>query len=292
MKSIGLYYFSGTGNTKKVNELLAGELEKNNCAVTLLSVEETLKSQRLIDCNQYDLIGLSYPIYGFGTPGIISRFVNQLADVEGRNLFLLKTGADFISINHNASTKLIGYLEKKNFNVFYDRIIVMPSNWIVTYDDRIIKQLYNCAKVKVNHMCREILELKRRRYKTGLFLRKLSLGISYLEKNYGSVYFGKSLRVNKNCNHCNLCVKNCPNQNISLIDDSPVFGDQCLFCMRCIYSCSTKAIESNFLSFCILKNGYNLHKVLDDVAIKSDYIGNETKGYFKHFNKYLLDESL
>jgi len=292
MKTVGIYYFSGTGNTKKIIELLADELEKNNCAVTLYSVEDLLKSQMSIDFDKYDLIGLAYPIYGFGTPDIISRLIDQMPDGEGRNLFLLKTGADFISINHNASTEQIEILEMKNFNVFYDRIIVMPSNWLVAYDDRIVKQLYNCAAVKVKHMCREILELKRRRYKTGIFLRKLSLGISYLEKNYGSAYFGKSLRANQNCNLCSLCIQKCPNQNISIAGDSLNFGDQCLWCMRCIYSCPSKAIESKGMNFFILKKGYDLQKILEDVTVKSDYIGSETKGYFKHFYKYLTDEKL
>ena len=292
MKSIVVYYFSGTGNTEKIVQLLGGEFEKNNCVVILRSVEALSKSQIIEDLNQYDLIGLAYPIYGFGTPDIISRLINQFPAGEGRKLFLLKTGADFISINHNASTELIEILEKKNFDVFYDRIIVMPPNWIISYDDRIKKQLYNCATEKVRHMCRDLLELKRRRYKTGIVLKKLSLGISHMEKKYGSAYYGKSLRANQNCNLCKLCVKQCPNQNINIVNETLQFRGNCLWCMRCVYSCPVKAIESKGMNFSILKQGYDLQKVLDNPSVNSDYIDEETTGYFKHFYKYLTDVSV
>ncbi|MBI9098822.1 MAG: EFR1 family ferrodoxin [Spirochaetaceae bacterium] len=292
MKSILIYYFSGTGNTKEISRLLVEELESEGCTVKLYTMEDQLKSQKEINLEVYDLIGLAYPIYGFGTPGIVSRIVEGFPEGGGKNLFIYKTGADFISINHNASTELIEVLEKRGYNVFYDRIIAMASNWLVAYDDRLVKQLYNSAIGKVKHMSREILNLKRRRYKTGHFLKKLSMGISHLEKTYGSSYFVKSLRTNQKCNHCEICVKRCPNQNILFVNENPVFGDNCLWCMRCVYTCPQKAIFSKGMNFSILKNGYDLKRIVENEDIGSDYITEETGGYFKHFYNYLSDESL
>lgn len=295
MKSILICYFSGTGNTEKISCLLRDELERNSCTVTLVSVESLLESpesEHIKNLQNFDLIGIGYPIYGFGTPRIIHRLVEQFSDGAGKSIFLFKTGADFISINHNASTELIEELEDRNFTVFYDRIIVMNSNWIISYNDRISKQLYLCAENKVKHMCGEILEQKVRRYRTGTFLKGLSLGISHLEKNYGSAYFGKSLRVNNSCNNCGVCVKRCPGKNIQFENDKPVFGDNCLWCMRCIYSCPQKAIVSKGMNFCIIKEGYNLDRILNDDNIDSNFITGETGGYFKHLYRYLSDESL
>ncbi len=292
MKSIVLYYFSGTGNTKKVINLLKDEFEAKSYLVTLNSVESQLKENKRLNFDKYEYIGIAYPIYGFGTPSLIDQLVDLFPNGAGNSLFFLKTGADYISINHNASTEIIEKLEKKNFNVFYDRIIVMPCNWILKYDDRFTKQLYKCTGDKVKHMCSEILTLKRRRYKTGSLIRILSMGIFYLEKKYGSAYFGKSLRVNNKCTHCNLCIEICPKENISLVEETPVFGDQCLWCMRCIYSCPAKAIESKGMNFCIIKEGYDIGRVLSDNNIGSEFVTKNTKGYFKHFIKYLSDESM
>ncbi|MDA3812041.1 MAG: EFR1 family ferrodoxin [Spirochaetaceae bacterium] len=292
MKSIVIYYFSGTGNTLKVSQLLKEALEIRGSQVKLISIESLMKNSEKIEIVNYDLIGIAYPIYGFGTPSLIEHFIKNFPEGKGKDLFLYKTGADFISINHNASVNQIIDLEKKGYNVFYDRIIAMSPNWIFSYDNRITKQLYLTAVRKVKHMSQEILGLQRRRNHTGPILKGLSKGIAYCEDKYGAGYFGKSLKTNLDCNMCGICQNNCPNGNIKITENKIIFSDQCLWCMRCVYNCPQKAIFSKGLNFCIIKDGYNLDKILNDESISSEFIRENTKGYFKHFIKYISDDSI
>ena len=292
IKSIVIFYFSATGNTERVVNNTASELLEQGLEVKKLNIEDQSVSDEILDLEQFDLIGLAYPIYGFGTPKIIDEFIDTFPQGSGKKLFLFKTGADFISINHNASFDLINELERKNYLVFYDRIIVMGSNWVLGYPDALVKQLDSLAEKKIKHMCHEILQLKKRRFKTGKFLKSLSLGISRLEKNYGSKSFGKSLRNDSNCTFCSICSKNCPRGNIQILNGSVIFGEKCIWCMRCVYNCPQNAIYSKGLNFCILKNGYDLAQILENEQTEGIFITKDTKGYYKHFIKYMNDESV
>lgn len=292
MKSIDIYYFSGTGNTKLIIEKLQEQLDSCGAEVNLISIEEVLNSGNAIEVDQCEMLGLAYPIHGFGTSPLVQKFITKLPEGNGLKLFILKTAADLLSINHNASTKSIIKLEKSGYDVFYDRIIVMPSNWFITYSNAFNQQLLDCSTDKVKHMCLDLLDGNKRRYKTGRIMKSISYFIADREERFGAPSFGQSLRTNSSCTTCGLCVEKCPVKNITLSDGNIVFGDKCIWCMRCIYNCPGKAIDSRGYSFCVLKNGYNLDKIQTAKINPKKRVTPKTKGYFKHFYKYMQDESL
>lgn len=293
VRSVAVFYFSGTGNTKRVVGLLERELEKACVSVEVISIEKLTKANLLApDLDRYDMIGLAHPIYGFTTPSIVDSFVATFPPGNGRRVFILKTAADFISINHNASSALIQVLQERAYDVFYDRIIVMPSNWVITYDDSMTKQLCTTAEKKASHMSADLIDAKRRQYNPGIFIKLLSTGLAYMEKNHGSRAFGSSLRVDALCNQCELCVRNCPVNNINTTDRTVSFGDNCMGCMRCIYRCPKEAITSKGMNFCALKGGYDIEKALKNDNAGDEFVTADTRGYFKHFLRYFEDASL
>ncbi len=291
-KKIGIFYFSGTGNTKTVAEQIASEFSGNSIDAVLVDIAVFLQDQSTVDIKQFDLIGIGFPIYGLGTPRIVIDFINKIELSPGFKFFLFQTAADFISINKSASYSPVKMLEKKGYVVFYDRIIVMPSNWVLAYNDRFVKQLYEISLKKTRHMAKEILSGKRRISKPNFLLRIFAGAIHFFESRFGSWYFGLSLDVNSDCNDCKICYTHCPSNNIAKINGKIQFGNNCLMCMRCIYSCRGKAIYSKGMNFTILKKGYNLKKIVDNPLIEGDYINRNSKGYMGHFYKYLIDDGI
>jgi len=71
--------------------------------------------------------------------------------------------------------------------------------------------------------------------------------------------------------------------------DKITFGYNCVFCMRCIYACPQQAIAPRFGKFCVLKDGYDIRAIINDPNIEGDFVTEETKGFFKHFFKYVRD---
>ncbi|MFA7034063.1 MAG: EFR1 family ferrodoxin, partial [Bacteroidales bacterium] len=45
------------------------------------------------------------------------------------------------------------------------------------------------------------------------------------------------------CNHCGLCAKLCPMNNITIKDGVPAWSEKCVQCLACINRCPQRAIE-------------------------------------------------
>ena len=286
---ICIYYFSGTGNTEIVAELFKDEFTKTNKSTDLVKIEDILNNKKKLDIDKYNLIGIAHPVYSFGAPGIIYKFIKILPK-NNKRVFLFKTAGDFIFLNNAASKNAIKKIKKKGFDVFHESLICMPSNWLIEYTEEVSKQLYNTAKIKVKNIVCEILDSKKRIIKANIFLRLLTFFVNILEDKCGAKMFGRFLAINKNCIDCGKCIKNCPTENIYKKDDRIKFKWKCIFCMRCVYACPGNAIKSRGLNVFILKDGYNIRKIIDNKNIKGDYITKKTKGFYKRFYKYISSE--
>jgi flavodoxin/ferredoxin len=287
-KSIGLFTFSGTGNTQVVAELLAKAFEQNGAHVETVRIEHVLQDKARFEPEAYDLVGIGHPIHGFDMPRIVYDFIDALPQVEGKRTFIFKTAGDFISVNNGASKTAIKRLRRKGYDVFYDRIICMPANWAMKYDDAFSKRLCYTAIAKAEHMAGEILAGQERDLKINPVLRWGTRLLSWGEDR-GARRFGKNLTVTDACIDCDACIDNCPTNNIRRQNGRIAFGNDCVWCMRCIYACPQQAIAPRFAKFCVLEDGYDIQAIIDAPNVEGDLITEETKGFFKHFFKYVHD---
>lgn len=284
---ICIYYFSGTGNTEVVAELFKDEFTKTNKSVDLVKIEDVLNDRKKLYIDKYDLIGIAHPVYGFGVPGIIYKFIKLMPEANGKKVFLFKTSGDFIFLNNGASKTAIKKLRKKGVDVFHESLICMPSNWLIGYNDEVNKQLYDTAKIKVKNIAKEILEYKKRSIKANMVLRFFTLFVNTFEDKCCAKMFGRFLTANDDCTNCGKCIKDCPVSNIYKKEDKVKFKWKCIFCMRCVYACPENAIRSRGIRVFILKNGYNIRKLINNKGIKGEYITKDTKGFYKRFYDYI-----
>jgi ferredoxin/flavodoxin len=287
-ESIGLCYFSGTGNTQVVAELLETALKRHGAEVTTVRMEHVLQDKVQFDPQAFDLVGIGHPIHGFDVPRIVYDFVNRLPQIANKRTFILKTAADFISVNNGASKSVIRRLRHKGYNVFYDRIICMPSNWAMKYEDAFAKQLCYVAIAKADHMADEVLAGKSRVLRVNPLFRWTARLVSRGE-DLGARLFGRMLRITDACTDCGRCIDNCPTANIRRQDNKIAFGYSCVFCMRCIYSCPQKAIVPRFGRFCVLKDGYDVRAIINNSDIEGNFVTAETRGFYRHFVRYILN---
>jgi flavodoxin/ferredoxin len=285
-KSISLFYFSGTGNTQVVAEMLAKAFEQHGAQAKTARIEHVLQGKAQFKPEAYDLIGIGHPIHGFDAPRIVYDFVDALPQVEGKRTFIFKSAADFISVNNGASKTAIKRLRRKGYDVFYDRIVCMPSNWAMKYDDEFSKQLCFTAIAKTEHMAGEVLEGRERKLRIKPLLRWIAKLTSRGE-DLGARLFGKMLTVSDACIDCGQCVGNCPTANIHRENGKITFGYNCVFCMRCIYACPQQAIAPRFGTFCVIKDGYDIRAIIANADIEGNFITEETRGFYRHFWKYI-----
>jgi flavodoxin/ferredoxin len=269
MSSVGIFYFSGTGNTEIVSELLEQAFKDRGVDAGRFKIEDILNGEAQVVVQSYDIVGVGHPIHGFDAPWVVYDFVARLPLAEGKRAFVFKTAGGPETINHSASKSLIARLQRKGYEVFYDRLFYLSSNWVYKQSAPLVKRLYNAAVEKAAHMSEEILAGKERVLRPGTFLRVLARAVG-LSEALGARFFGKDLHVSDACTDCGKCIDNCPMRNISRDNGAIRFGWRCVWCMRCIYACPQQAISPRFAGFCVVKDGYDIRRAVRHPDVEED----------------------
>lgn len=287
---IGIFYFSGTGNTELIAKRFAEGLRSRGQDVDLFKVEDILKGTCSVKYEVYELIGIGHPVLGFGASGIVECFADQLPNSSGTPAFVFKTASSPHYVNNGASNMILRSLREKGYTPFHNSLLAMPCNFYLKYDDRLNKQLYQAAQHKVELFVEEIVNRIPRNLQIHPVLEKVLKTVYYYEERHGGKYFAKGLRTTDACTLCLKCVRNCPTSNISEGPEGITFSDNCLWCMRCIYSCPQKAIQATHLKASVIDpftGGSSLHALMKDTENDGQFITRKSKGYYKHFIKYL-----
>lgn len=262
-ENILIAYFSGTGNTKYVADTLARKLESLSCRVLMQSVENKdsgRQTQQFINDNISMMIVL-FPVYAFNSPQPINEWLETLPVSSMLPVAVLSvSGGGEIWPNSLSRVQSIKTLEAKGYNVFYENMLVMPSNIFVQTNDDLSAWLIRALPEKLNVISEDILKHRGRRIDTPLGFG-FTKWFSNLEQGY-SGQFGQSLIADSRCNNCGWCVDSCPRSNIRTGSGGLVFGGRCILCMRCIYGCPQKAIYSTKYKSFILRNGFSLDRVI------------------------------
>ena len=117
MKSVVIYYFSGTGNTEIVANMVNEELSNYEYNVTIIRIEDILKNNLKIDLEKYEFVGIGCQVIGFGIPNIVRDFIPLLPKVKCKKVFIFRTAGGVAPINYNASKPMIRKLSKKGYEV-------------------------------------------------------------------------------------------------------------------------------------------------------------------------------
>jgi ferredoxin len=263
--------------------MIKDEFYLHQYEVDLIRIEDVLKNNMKVDFNKYDLIGIGSQVIGYAAPNIVKDFIHSLPKEEaGRKVFIFRTAGGVAPVNYNASKSIIRKLGKKGYQVFYERIFSISSNWIIKFDDDIIMQLYEATRKKVSIMCEELIRGDIRILKTNMKLKVL-MEFLMLICPLLMPLVGKDYIVNKDCTHCGLCIKNCPVENIYEKKNKIKFKMSCNACMRCVYSCPKNAIRYRFLTFFPVAGGYNIKKILEHPCPASENTKRMVPPFFKDY---------
>ena len=251
--NIAIFYFSGTGNTRKVAKEYAENFEKRGETCTLF--ELPLKNKP--DLANYDLIGIGYPIHSFNAPQPLLQFAKSLqrrklkSGEEPKRAFIFKTSGEPVKMSRVSSLKLISILKRRNIAVKNEYQYVMPYNMIFRHTDHQAYVMWETAKKLIPIDCNDILSGVKRQEKKMPFGNVLAW---FLRIEHGGAHIvGVGYRATKDCTGCGLCAKNCPVDNIKIEDGKPKFGGKCLICARCSFNCPKDCIRIGLL------NGWRVH---------------------------------
>lgn len=280
-----LIYFSGTGNTEKIAKLYQEAFEHEGAEVTVKS----LPLEDTPDCGGYDLVGFGYPIHGFNAPANVLRFAKSLPKLnEGKRAFIFKSSGEPVRMSDVSSLKLIKILKKRGFTITNEYQYCMPYNIIFRHSDEMAYRMWDTAQRVVPADCREILSGTPRKVRK-MFLGGFLAWVLRIE-HWGGRVIGKRYKVTKDCVHCGMCVKNCPEHNIKMSEDGKFkFGKECLICMRCVFYCPKNAFHPWILNGWKVNGAYSLKPPEAGAPAEKDkhakYCAKAYKRYFENAEK-------
>ncbi len=262
IKKVKIIYFSGTGGTARVSSQLEKSLTSHDIEVqrTALDMPEIEYRTSSANIQRDDLLILIFAVHAFDAPEPVYDWIHAIPEGVGQSAAVISvSGSGEIWPNTACRAGCIKLLEQKGYDVFYERMIVMPSNIFVATKDQLAIRLLQVLPAKAENCVTEILSGVRRRRRPPISSRIMS-AIFKGEKN-GAKQFPKYLQVGETCTGCGWCANNCPRKNIELVNSRPSFGGQCVACLRCIYGCPSKAIHIRKFGFITIKEGYNLDEL-------------------------------
>lgn len=284
-----LYVFSGTGNTMKVAELYKKYFESNyggSGGVFVDIYRISKNSPPAPSAEDYDLIGLGYPIHAFCAPEPAIELCKSLPKVDSKSAFIFKTSGEGLHLNDCSSQKCLKILTKKGYDVTSERHIVMPYNMIYRHRDEMAKQMWIYAHASVDLHCREILGGKREKVKRTIFKTMWATPIGFIERHFAHLH-GTAFKVDsKKCVNCDRCVNVCPQQNIKKKDGKYKFGHDCVLCMNCSFGCPKDAVKVGLFKFWKVNGAYPLEKLKNDESVPFPYVPTHAKGIYRLYKKY------
>lgn len=284
-----IYCFSGTGNTRRMSQIVLDEFEKRGISGTLVSIDiDKFNQGDFPNANEFDFVGISYPIYGFNAPYLVNSFVKKLASSsKGQKAFILKSSGEPFKVNNPSSSIIKRLLKRKGYKVVFERHYLMPYNIMFRYPDSLAKQMVLSIQKHAPYSVDRILgDEKNKLLSPGL----LGIILSFICKLVwvAGPLFGKMYSVKKDkCTKCGKCIKSCPMNNISRDkEEYPCFGWHCMLCQSCVMKCPEDAIHSGIMNPWKVNGEYKFEKILNDDNINKIHVDKDTKGYFKNFYKY------
>ena len=199
INKVKIAYFSGTGSTARVADALEREFTAHGISVIKLEI----RAGNILSGDKEDLLILLFAVHAFNAPKIVYKWIDSLSSNNNRPVHaavISVSGGGEMTPNTACRVSSIRKLERKNYKVVYEKMLVMPSNWFVKTDDRLAIRLLEILPSKAECIADDLLAgvLYRTRPK---FIDRIFSRIGEMEKT-GTKFFGQKIRVNENCNGC------------------------------------------------------------------------------------------
>ncbi|MBN2089400.1 EFR1 family ferrodoxin [candidate division KSB1 bacterium] len=234
--STTLFYYTGTGNSLWVARKIAEESGETE----LIPIATFNPDSRPITT---ETIGLIFPVYIWGVPAPVLRFIETLAKFNPQYIFAVAVNGGQVS---NTLVQLQKVLAAKDMKLNAGFSITMPSNYIPWGGPgpvELQQQKFSTATEKIPRIAAIIKAKKTLPVEKGpLWQRIFYTGFYKLSFNQVPKMDGQ-FWVDEKCNQCGICQKVCPANNITLVEGKPVWNHRCEQCYACLQWCPKEAIQ-------------------------------------------------
>jgi ferredoxin len=231
-----LYYFSATGNSLAVARSIAAHLGDTKLV--------PMAHQDAADPSPgTPRIGLIFPVYIFGLPLIVTRFIEKLRCAADTYIFAVAVHGGMPCATLTQAARL-----------FAERGMALSAGFAVTMVDNYTpiagappldkqRARFEKAERKIGAICTAIQRRERRLHRGWPLVNWLFSGWMYRRAAPKLPGFDKQFTADSNCNGCGVCERVCAVTNVKLVERRPTWQHHCEQCFACLHWCPTKAIQ-------------------------------------------------
>ncbi len=252
---IGIFYFTGTGNTEFVAKELKAAFEPEH-PTELVNIEFLPQHLQPEQFEPYDLLVFGAPVLAFNAPKVFIKFLHRLPAVKGKRtcLYLNSGGEALAGFAYPRSI-----LRRKGYVITNEAVFITPGNMILTEKNEetgelIFKafgftyrqdanKMFEDCRIQVAGVVRQILNAESALMPINLGERVVSDALRLIFFYLACNFFKWQIYIRKECNLCAICVTTCPTGNIKINGRKVRFGSACTVCYRCINNCPAMAIQ-------------------------------------------------
>ncbi len=237
-----ILYFSGTGNSRLVANELAELLSDEAFDVATL---QTLRS-----LSPDEALGIVFPVYAWGVPTIVERFISTLPSLLSAKptyVWSVMTCGDDMGYTDRRLKRAFRLAELPEPQAIYS--VQMPNTYVCLPGFDVDSADVAKRKCEASHEAlRRVVETVAKRRSELCVVRG---GMAWLKTYVLRPLFNRALISDKpfrvdaeKCTGCSLCAKQCPVADIVMRDGKPTWtAHRCTSCLRCYHHCPQRAID-------------------------------------------------
>lgn len=219
-----IFCFSSTGNSLFTAKSLAKKIYGK--------VKPMNRGPELCDA---DVIGFVFPVYFWGLPRIVERFVSQL-QISKKDAYVFAVATCGGQV-YSVPGKIARLLAPKGIPLRYGGTIHSVSNYIPEYTPKDSSELRQRIDKSIDEIAAAVNARQSNRIKGYTLVNKIAY--RFYPKEDSDRYFA----VAPVCTGCGTCQKVCPVKNIEMRGGKPAFLHKCEHCLACLQNCPAQAID-------------------------------------------------
>jgi flavodoxin/Pyruvate/2-oxoacid:ferredoxin oxidoreductase delta subunit len=247
MKKVLMVYFSQGETNLRVAEAISTGLRETGHQVNLWSLKDTAPP----DPRDYDLLGIGSPTYYYRPPFNVTDYLDRLPDLAGLPAFVSVvhgtyrgcTGDKIRQALAQKGAQEVGYFHCHGAGFFLG---YLKEGYLFSPDHPKAEELERAERFGRKITDRLAGEAYSKQDKDPPLATLYRLERFLVNRPLVKQVYSRFFKANMKCrSDCDLCMKQCPVQNITRGKDGRMeWGRKCLFCLSCEMNCPEEAITS------------------------------------------------